>query len=403
MKLKNRKGSTLALTLMVFAVLMIFATFILGFMVTENKQAMHHQNKTQAYYIARSGAEAVEAAILEVYNDEDNSDEIDFFGKIVVDRTILMDPLEIDGEIVNVTLSLDNIVNDENNFLLNIEATTVVGNAENKVQKFLNIPRPINKIEIKATSPIIYISGINNNIKEINTLRGPGNPLAVQADATKPYPLNITPSSFPIDILFNTLPTSGSISGNYFVENLNGNDLKNLKFESPVNIYVKGVYSIDASSDLLINSTGEAKNLNIYTYGEGVTFKGENGKNIIHNANLYVKTGYFKVNAHKLEYKGNIVLGENVTMDINVEDNGSVGHANIEGMIYGPKSVINIGDSSKGALSVDGSIIGNYVNFLYKVENLSSLKLSVDNSGGIKNPIEFENQIITTIQKGYFK
>lgn len=57
MKLKNRIGSTLALTLMVFAVLMIFATFILSFMVTENKQAMYHQNKTQAYYIARSGAD----------------------------------------------------------------------------------------------------------------------------------------------------------------------------------------------------------------------------------------------------------------------------------------------------------------------------------------------------------
>lgn len=60
---KNRKGSTLALTLIIFVVLLIFATFILSFMVTENKQAMYHQNKTQAYYIARSGADVVDSAI----------------------------------------------------------------------------------------------------------------------------------------------------------------------------------------------------------------------------------------------------------------------------------------------------------------------------------------------------
>jgi len=63
-KTQKRKGSTLALTIIIFAVLMIFATFTLGFMVTENKQAMYHQNKTQAYYIARSGAEVVEEALV---------------------------------------------------------------------------------------------------------------------------------------------------------------------------------------------------------------------------------------------------------------------------------------------------------------------------------------------------
>ena len=40
--IQNRKGSTLALTIIIFAVLMIFATFTLGFMVTENKQAMYY-------------------------------------------------------------------------------------------------------------------------------------------------------------------------------------------------------------------------------------------------------------------------------------------------------------------------------------------------------------------------
>lgn len=63
MKLRNRKGSTLALTIIIFAVLMIFATFTMGFMVTENKQSIYYQNKTQAYYIARGAADIVEGAV----------------------------------------------------------------------------------------------------------------------------------------------------------------------------------------------------------------------------------------------------------------------------------------------------------------------------------------------------
>jgi type II secretory pathway component PulK len=68
----KRNGSTLVLVIMVFAVLMIFGTFILGFTVTENKQAMYYQNKTQAYYIAKSGADIVEVALISSLNDTDS-------------------------------------------------------------------------------------------------------------------------------------------------------------------------------------------------------------------------------------------------------------------------------------------------------------------------------------------
>ncbi|NLL82194.1 MAG: hypothetical protein GX231_07810, partial [Tissierellia bacterium] len=102
MKLKSRKGSTLLLTLMVFAILMIFVTFISGFMLTENKQAMFHQNKMQAYYIARGGAEAVEAAILGM--DEDGVEELeDKLKNGIVD----IGQLDIGGNKAYVTVSKD--------------------------------------------------------------------------------------------------------------------------------------------------------------------------------------------------------------------------------------------------------------------------------------------------------
>lgn len=68
--MENRKGSTLIIILLVFVVLIIFGTSILSFMVNENKQSLYHQYKTQAYYIARSGAVAVEAAIMEMDENE---------------------------------------------------------------------------------------------------------------------------------------------------------------------------------------------------------------------------------------------------------------------------------------------------------------------------------------------
>lgn len=91
-KFKNRTGSTLVLTLIIFAVLMILGTFLLGFMVTENKQAMYHQNKTQAYYIARSGAVAVEAAIMQMSEDnlESLKKELEK-GEVIVDEIIIND------------------------------------------------------------------------------------------------------------------------------------------------------------------------------------------------------------------------------------------------------------------------------------------------------------------------
>lgn len=64
MKTHLRRGSTLVLVILVFAVLMIFAAFTLNFMVNENKQAIYHENATKAEYIAMNGADVVEAALV---------------------------------------------------------------------------------------------------------------------------------------------------------------------------------------------------------------------------------------------------------------------------------------------------------------------------------------------------
>ena len=64
MQIKNNCGSALVSAIMVFAVLSILAITTLGFVLAENKLAIYYHNKTQAYYIAKSGADTIEAALI---------------------------------------------------------------------------------------------------------------------------------------------------------------------------------------------------------------------------------------------------------------------------------------------------------------------------------------------------
>ena len=123
--MKNRKGSSLVLVLMVFSVLMVLSTFIVGFMVTENKQSLYHQHKTQAYYIARGGAVAVEAAILKM-----DEAQIDKLNKELDKGEVEIDEIDIDGNIANVVVKRDG---DK----LNIESVASVRDVVEKVTKVM--------------------------------------------------------------------------------------------------------------------------------------------------------------------------------------------------------------------------------------------------------------------------
>lgn len=68
--MKHREGFLLVTVLMVFAVFSILFTVMLNVVSTENKQAILARNKIQAYYVARSGIEVTEAAILKLKDNE---------------------------------------------------------------------------------------------------------------------------------------------------------------------------------------------------------------------------------------------------------------------------------------------------------------------------------------------
>ena len=57
--LKNRKGGTLAFLLIIMAVFTILGTVALRIAVAENNFSIRHENKIQAYYLARTGAQSI--------------------------------------------------------------------------------------------------------------------------------------------------------------------------------------------------------------------------------------------------------------------------------------------------------------------------------------------------------
>lgn len=70
--LRKRNGGALALVLVIMAVLMLLGITLLRVAVAENRFAKHNEDKIQAYYAARSGAQSVaEYIIRDAYNDAD--------------------------------------------------------------------------------------------------------------------------------------------------------------------------------------------------------------------------------------------------------------------------------------------------------------------------------------------
>lgn len=74
--IKSESGSVLAMTLIVMLVLGILGTVLLNISLAENKFANHNEDKMQAYYIARSGAQAVAEYMVQ----DNNDDAVDIIG-----------------------------------------------------------------------------------------------------------------------------------------------------------------------------------------------------------------------------------------------------------------------------------------------------------------------------------
>lgn len=398
MKNKNREGSTLVLTLIVFTVLIILGTAILSLMSYENKMSIYHQHKTQAYYLARSGAVAVEAAVMEAY-DIDEGKTLNSSVKEVKEEV----SLEGLDAIVTIKKVKDGVKTD------NTQKYLYIISSEGRSNKIKEVVEKVIPIEITETTKKVV--NINNAITYIEEQDEAFEKKNGQKGNKDNYPDYKFAESFSkIDINGTPLTIIEGVinAGNYFVDTSLVKNDGTITVDGEVNIYVRNYVSL---KNVNINYTNNVSKLNIYVYGEsslnGESLKvtGGSGNDITIKANFFVKEGSIKFDYHKVEYIGNIVTnGEIVEI---VSHANSINHVKLKGIIYAPNGTIKFGETYEewGALGIKGAIVGKYLRYNPKNnQDKDGKKFTITGDlGGISNP--FEDEITITVKKspGYFK
>lgn len=303
MKLRNRTGSTLALTLMVFSVLMLLSTFVLNFMLTENKQSIDHQNRTKAYYIARGGAVAVEAAILNL--DEDNLLKLEknVINSVEVDISDINNLLNINnGSIKNVIIEK---VPDSGSGHILITSTAKVNGIQNTVTKIMDgkqrivKPDELKNVAIYAGDNLTIdsnpdlIGGSNIYVSENATVDYNSNKIEVKYKTLYFPPLKLDGIPKDNEIDFDYVPSTITTSTEPVIIVVDGDlDLKPLKVvgNGKVRIFVTGNLKMGANQ----NIGHQMNQIEIYCYGDILSITG--------NAEIYADIYVYKAD--------NVVIGQ---------------------------------------------------------------------------------------------
>jgi len=393
MKTHLRNGSTLVLVILVFAVLMIFASFTLNFMVNENKQAIYHENATKAEYIAMNGADVVEAALVShlrtlfgpkgtgvkdvnEYLDslKENKQEVIFSPEIEGLDKVEISLAKINGMDV---LAIDSYANYNgvNKNVRKIVWSEFVKSTDDKIY-YNGLPLIAKNEAFRVTNKNEYVDlTINNDDK-----KGKYDIYAQKMGDSSVFPLydfnNAPQPTWSGAMQTETIKISGTIDENKFY---NGNVLVNgpLTVKEGVSISVRGNLIINAN---IIKSSNTGNDINFYVYNEGnqeLALKIEPPQAGEVNANFYVKSGKTEIILKKAtlvgdivsndSFKGNIVNGYPNQNDYNVKitADDSSKKIDFDGSIYAPNAYIIIGGSiepnDKNVINHNGIIVGSYI------------------------------------------
>lgn len=388
---KNEKGSVLAFTIMVFAVLMILGTFTLSFMVTENTQSIHHNDKAQAYYYARSGVESVEKALVNRLSSFGNDAEqqssfverFDEAREIDLDLEYITEPVIVKNETINEKK------------VITVTSTVTYRDVTQTVKK-----------AIYSTSSMISSQGFIPGHSEFFIYLGDEAPLEI-ANKTR----NV-PSEFAVKVpdeekdMYKASPFSvfdwnderfegeNSNPSDYTVDSsvqevfING-DLEftqGMQFEGNVVFYVKGSLYIDGTVEF--NKKTDIYVRDSVSFGNNLDLKGSKSNGInqlrIFSYNSMTNTSYnttsnsgkFRMQADLYVNSGSINLGfpqnsqidghiiYNGNQNVNIKTNSnSYADKLITGSIYAPFGTVNLGIiSNQVAIVLGGQVIGDRIN-----------------------------------------
>lgn len=443
-KLKKRKGSVLSFIIIIFSVLTILGTFTVSFMVTENKQSIHYNNKAQAYYHSRSGAEIVEKALIERMNSFDNDvtkqkefvDKFDVATEVDVDLDYLRNyPITVKTETLN------------GKKILTVSSTVTYQNITQTVKK--GIYSTSSMISSQGFLPgsgelFIYLgdqvpqeklnNGKSRSIPEEYVSKVPDE----EKSRYKTQDIEVNPDNYNEEFEFiefdnvereyyfkpglNTIDDDSE--GLYFIDG----DLRltnGVEFDGDFNIYIKGKLKIDGT----VKFNG---NTNIYVnetvdFGDDVDLQGakSNSKNKLgiyifnslnkeisvtnYNFGTTSNNGKFKIQANLYVNNGNVNLGfpkdavidghlvYNGNQDVNIKTNSNSNDRLITGSIYAPLGTVQLGIYSyKIATILGGQVIGNSINVYPNNQNQGEKFYKSSTEGRIENnpiPIDITDGI----------
>ena len=411
--LGNERGVTLGLTIIVFAVLVIFVTFLSGFMVSENKMSLQHKRKTQTYYVARSGAVAVEKAILDMDDEmvKKLNEELD----AAPEKTIKVDNLDFEGKEAEVHLKrIGNELHIESKGTLegvDDTVTMVLKLEEEEEEKVIpqSIVSPLDmsiyiekdlKITDKNSHKHIHGKIIAPNAASITGITG-SNPIREDGrnypslDTEKMKTLKssifkknnsknmtgtITTSTVFTEqnVLLNNSFTIDTTSGdvNIVVDQLKieGKESLTIKGTNKVRIFVEKELTI--KENIEINPGGKSNQLEIYYYGDQKLNLPNGDKNTTINANFYIQKADIQIG----KLSTGLIYAPNSKVDLS--DNSAAGE------IYGiVAKTLDIGGKTDIRNAKDGALSKEFL-------------LGVSGEGG-----ETDGSINSTLQykKGYFK
>jgi hypothetical protein len=384
MQIKNNCGSALVSAIMVFAVLSILAITTLGFVLAENKLAIYYHNKTQAYYIAKSGADTIEAALisqLATYSSDVSAQK----AFLDVYNTARKVDVDIDG-VTEVIVKNESV--GEEDRVLTIQSTSQYRGIEQSVKKALfsvvtEIDANDQGITIEHPAPLMYTetayqqtnagiddipSDIAHNVSDVEAFLP-----HVFDDVTEEQWNSGNPYVLDGKIIGGIIGTAGKTTNIYVNGPLTLGGT--ITFVGKVNLYVRGNLEImqntEIYSDSLVKEDITEYLLNIYVYNEAIPVQPKGLVTplklyLTFSGNLYIKQGDIDIDFHQDAYlTGNIIYNGD-KLHIGTHNNSIKNEKKIlDGSIYAPNSEIYIGfKNNKTAFILDGMIFGKSI-FVY--------------------------------------
>jgi hypothetical protein len=369
-KLNNRRGSALALVIVVMAVLMILGTTVLRIAVAENKFAKHNEDKIQAYYAARSGAQSVaEYLIRDANNDAEEllgktsewNEQLDRGKFQVTVNELSSDTIEIVslGEYNGIQQKAKILLKKNSggvfeHALVGKEIIQTDGSSGQGIDIYGTIATQILPPSLDDSKVDIIVDGVDIGVPD-------------SSDPTLVFPEIIEPSSYYHSFTNNysvvtkeTLRIDGSpTNAGVTVIDKNGNVTIIKKVNDAGPIYIRA---------LDLDVTGNGSNLEIvggpvHLYLEGDLTIGTQGKFNVHSGGkLYI-----------------YVMGEQ-----NVEFSGAGSYHGV--FVYAPESIVSFQNAQpnmefEGAIIGDKVILKNNLTFKYNKDMISGVNLDTSNVG----------------------